>query len=306
MGAGLDLSGRRRDGTEFPVEISLSPIETPRGRFVSAAIRDATERRKVEARFRGLLESAPDAMVIVDGAGRIVLVNAQAEAIFGYPRAELLGQPLEMLIPERYRARHVGHRADFFRHPKARPMGANLDLYARRRDGTEFPVEISLSPLETEEGVLVSTAIRDVTERRRVEDALRSQTMTRTLVRRLLVGLIHRGGIQEGTVRAMGRELARESGVTTLEENIQAFRDMGLGDLRLDSQEGRTYAFTGDDLLERRAQAPQPTCYLSLSYLEGAVARATGEATLGTEIRCQSQGHERCRFVVVARPAPSR
>lgn len=172
MGAGLELYGIRKDGGEFPVEISLSPLVTDEGTLVMSAIRDIGERKKAEQKFRGLLESAPDAIVIVNPEGKIVLVNSQTERLFGYPREELLDHSVDMLVPDRYRGKHHGHRGGFFAQPQPRSMGAGLELHGLRKDGTEFPVEISLSPLETEDGMLVSSAIRDVTDRKDIERAL--------------------------------------------------------------------------------------------------------------------------------------
>jgi PAS domain S-box-containing protein len=139
--------------------------------------------KRAEGKFKSLLESAPDAMIIVGAEGKIVLVNSQAEKLFGYSRTELLQQTVEMLMPERYRGQHIGSRLEFFSRPRVRGMGQGLEFRSQRKDGSEFPAEITLSPLETEEGILVSSAIRDISERKQSEAALaRSNEQNRLLL----------------------------------------------------------------------------------------------------------------------------
>jgi PAS domain S-box-containing protein len=164
----------RKGGTPVHVSVTMSPIHDAGGRVggIATICRDVTERNRAEAKFQGLLESAPDAILVVGADGLVRLVNRQTEVLFGYERAELLGQPVERLIPERFAAGHPQMRSGFNADPSVRAMGANVELAARRKDGSEFPVDISLAPLETEEGMLVSAAVRDVTERKQAEAAL--------------------------------------------------------------------------------------------------------------------------------------
>ncbi len=182
MGSGRDLYARRKDGSQFPVEIGLTPIDSGSGVMVLAAIVDITERKRLEERFRRVVEYAPSAMVMIDGKGRIVLVNEQTEQLFAYPRSELIGQAVEMLVPERLRGEHVHFRSGFLGVPQARPMGIGRDLYARRADGTEFPVEIGLNPMETEEGIMVLASIVDITERQRAQQKLEKTLKEKTVL----------------------------------------------------------------------------------------------------------------------------
>ena len=173
MGAGRELYALRKDGREIPVEIGLNPFKTEHGNFILASIVDITERKRAEERLRLTLEAAPVAILMVDRQGIVATVNAQAERILGYARAELVGKPVETLVPERYRARHPEHRGGFFTHPSPRSMGAGRDLYALRKDGREVPVEIGLSPVTTEQGTFVLASIIDISERKVAEERLR-------------------------------------------------------------------------------------------------------------------------------------
>ena len=172
MVSGLEIFALRKDGSSFRAEIGLNPIETNDGLLVTSTIRAVSKMDDSEAYFRNVLESAPDAMIIIDEQGKIAIVNAQVEKMFGFERQEILGRPIETLLPERLREQHVSHRGKFVSGPKLRPMGEGMDLVAMRKDGSEFPVEISLSPVRTGSRVFVSSVIRDITERKRMQDEI--------------------------------------------------------------------------------------------------------------------------------------
>ena len=165
----LRLAAVRRDGREFPAEISLAPIMTDGKRFVSATVRDITARIREEERFRGLLEATPDPMVIVDEDARMVLVNNQVQEAFGYDPRELIGEPITLLAPDDERESSRSWFEEYLLAPEPRPMRANQGARVRHHDGHSVPVEVSISPLLTDEGLLVSVALRDISERLRIE-----------------------------------------------------------------------------------------------------------------------------------------
>jgi PAS domain S-box-containing protein len=179
IGTGIELIARRKDGSDFPIEIMLSPLESTEGILVTAAIRDISVRKaaeghlaQMEGRYRGLLEAAPDAMVVVNQSGEIVLLNVQAEKQFGYRRDELLGQKVKNIIPEGFAERLIADGTRTAAEALAQQIGTGIELRGRRKYGSEFPIEIMLSPLESSEGILVTAAIRDITERKKSEQYL--------------------------------------------------------------------------------------------------------------------------------------
>jgi len=182
IGTGIELSALRKDGSEFPIEIMLSPLESDDGILVTAAIRDITVRKtaeqllvQTEAKYRGLMEAAPDAMVVVDEAGDIVLVNVQAEKQFGYRRDELLGQKVTSIIPQGFAERLLADSQRSDEDALAQQIGTGIELSALRKDGSGFPIEIMLSPLTNAEEVLVTAAIRDITARKQAEVVLQNK-----------------------------------------------------------------------------------------------------------------------------------
>ncbi len=169
MGSGRELFAIRKDKIEFPVEIGLNPLVTIDGTMVLVSIIDITNRKKADERFRLVVESAPNAMILVNKEGNITLINKQTEELFGYDRRELIGHKLETLIPQRFRDGHPKHRDVFFTSPTVRSMGAGRELFAARKDGSEFPVEIGLNPIETDDEMVVLASIIDITERKKHE-----------------------------------------------------------------------------------------------------------------------------------------
>jgi two-component system, sensor histidine kinase and response regulator len=171
----FELSALHCDGHELQIELSIASLCGEQGRTFNVFVRDISERVQAQHKFEQFVEFAPDAIVGVGEDGAIVLVNAQVERVFGYTRGELLGQRIEVLIPERFRPAHAGHRGEFFADPGTRPMGAQLTLFARRKDGSEFPAEISLSSIETADGLLATAAVRDITERELMQTELQTR-----------------------------------------------------------------------------------------------------------------------------------
>lgn len=179
MGESRELFGIKNDGSEFPFKIGLNAITSADNPYVLAAIIDITDRKKRGQQFRLIVESISNAIILVDSFGKISMINKRTEKLFGYTKGELLGLKPEQLITERFNYKHHKIREKFFENPESRQMGAGRDLYAIKKDGSEFPVEIGLNPIETENGVQILVSIIDITQRKIFEEE--SQRYTRDI-----------------------------------------------------------------------------------------------------------------------------
>jgi PAS domain S-box-containing protein len=205
MGAGIDLFGLRKDGSEFSVDIMLSPVETGEGRFVLVVVRDVSEKkradealRRSEQQFRALFEFSPDGILVTDAKGRITHANQQLEKLFGYTSAELQDQAVEILLPETFRAVHPMHRQSYSAQSHVRPLGAGLELSGRRKDGSEFPVDIMLSSINSLEGRRILAVVRDISEKKRTLESLEiSERQTREVNQELLLSAVRQHELAE-------------------------------------------------------------------------------------------------------------
>jgi len=275
MGAGLGLAGQRKDGSRFPIEIHLSHTRAPEGVLYVAFVDDVTERthaeealRRSEVQARAVLEAAAQGIVISDERGTILSVNRQTEVMFGYAREQLVGQSIERLLPERLRERHVEHRATYFRDPHIRPMGRGLELLARRADGTDFPVEISLSYVHSEEGLRALAFVTDITRRRAMERSSR-QTERLTSLGQLSAGLAHEVNNPIGVMTTRIELMLMDADANKLPAEV-------VDDLKVLHRHAQRVASITNSLLAFARQGPQHHTVLDLNEVVTAVLVLVG------------------------------
>ena len=220
MGTLGTVTGLRSDGTEFPAEASISQVDVAGSKLYTVILRDVTERKRSEEQLRLAIEAAPSGMILVDQQGQIILVNAQIEHQFGYSRHELLGQPVEVLVPESFRAAHVGDRQRFFSASSTRQMGKGRELFGRRKDGSEFPIEIGLNPVDTPEGIHVLASVIDITERKRLEQQLR-RTERIAELGTLASGMAHEIGTPMNVILGRAEYLLGRVKEETIQKGLQ-------------------------------------------------------------------------------------
>lgn len=229
MGHGRDLYGLRKDGTEFPVEVGLNPVETDHGLFVLAVIVDITDRKHAEEMIHLAVEASPNGMVMTDKNGIIVMVNSTTEMLFGYPRNELIGQQIEILIPESHREHHPELRRNYLKQPSARAMGHGRDLYGLHKNGMEFPVEVGLNPIRTPQGMMVLASVINITERKHQESQLKAALKEKEL---LLAEIHHRvkNNLQiiDSLLGMQSDMLVNETAVSLLRESQNRVKSMAL------------------------------------------------------------------------------
>ena len=220
MGTLGTVTGLRSDGTEFPAEASISQVDVVGSKLYTVILRDVTERKRSEEQLRLAIEAAPSGMILVDQQGQIILVNAQIEHQFGYSRHELLGQPVEVLVPESFRAAHVGDRQRFFSASSTRQMGKGRELFGRRKDGSEFPIEIGLNPVNAPEGIHVLASVIDITERKRLEQQLR-RTERIAELGTLASGMAHEIGTPMNVILGRAEYLLGRVKEETIQKGLQ-------------------------------------------------------------------------------------
>ena len=282
MGILGTVTGLRSDGTEFPAEASISQVDVVGSKLYTVILRDVTERKRSEEQLRLAIEAAPSGMILVDQQGQIILVNAQIEHQFGYSRHELLGQPVELLVPESFRAAHVGDRQRFFSASSTRQMGKGRELFGRRKDGSEFPIEIGLNPVDTPEGIHVLASVIDITERKRLEQQLR-RTERIAELGTLASGMAHEIGTPMNVILGRAEYLLGRVKEETIQKGLQTIITQVE---RITKVMNQLLAFARRRSPERVPLVLRDVVEQSLEMFEQRFENAQIEVKLDTDDRC--------------------